>query len=80
VYPSLVSDFFGLNNLTKNYGVIYLGFGIGSIIGSIVASLFGGFLATFHLILILLAVSLIISLTLRKPGEKGAMKLQVAVK
>ncbi|UGA38750.1 MFS transporter [Chromobacterium haemolyticum] len=53
VYPSLVSDFFGLNNLTKNYGVIYLGFGIGSIVGSIVASLFGSFLATFHLILAL---------------------------
>ncbi|MEA9390759.1 MFS transporter [Acerihabitans sp. TG2] len=79
VYPSLVSDFFGLNNLTKNYGVIYLGFGIGSIIGSIVASLFGGFLATFHLILVLLIVSLIISLTLRKPGEKSAMKLQTAI-
>ena len=28
VFPSLVSEFFGLNNLAKNYGVIYLGFGI----------------------------------------------------
>jgi OFA family oxalate/formate antiporter-like MFS transporter len=25
VFPSLVSEFFGLNNLAKNYGVIYLG-------------------------------------------------------
>ena len=40
VFPSLVSEFFGLNNLAKNYGVIYLGFGIGSICGSIIASLF----------------------------------------
>ncbi|MCD5362889.1 MFS transporter [Chromobacterium aquaticum] len=69
VYPSLVSDFFGLNNLTKNYGVIYLGFGIGSIVGSIVASLFGGFLATFHLILALLIVALLFSLTIRQPGS-----------
>lgn len=61
VYPSLVSDFFGLNNLTKNYGVIYLGFGFGSIIGSIVASLFGGFMATFNLILVLLVVALVLS-------------------
>ncbi|MGR2680247.1 L-lactate MFS transporter [Chromobacterium haemolyticum] len=68
VYPSLVSDFFGLNNLTKNYGVIYLGFGIGSIVGSIVSSLFGGFLATFHLILALLIVALLFSLTIRQPG------------
>nr|WP_199066832.1 OFA family MFS transporter [Chromobacterium sp. ASV5] len=72
VYPSLVSDFFGLNNLTKNYGVIYLGFGIGSIIGSIVASLFGGFMATFHLILALLAVALIFSLIIRAPGAAKA--------
>ncbi len=68
VYPSLVSDFFGLNNLTKNYGVIYLGFGFGSIIGSIVASLFGGFQATFYLILALLVVALLCSLTIRLPA------------
>ncbi|WP_046167054.1 MFS transporter [Chromobacterium vaccinii] len=74
VYPSLVSDFFGLNNLTKNYGVIYLGFGIGSIVGSIVASLFGGFLATFHLILALLIVALLFSLTIRQPGAALANK------
>ncbi|MCU8004005.1 MULTISPECIES: L-lactate MFS transporter [unclassified Shewanella] len=70
VYPSLVSDFFGLNNLTKNYGVIYLGFGIGSIIGSIVASLFGGFIATFNVILVLLVVALVMSLTIRMPEPK----------
>ena len=56
-----MSDFFGLNNPTKNYGVIYLGFGLGSIIGSIVASLFGGFMATFNLILVLLVVALVLS-------------------
>lgn len=76
VYPSLVSDFFGLNNLTKNYGVIYLGFGIGSIIGSLVASLFGGFIVTFHLILVLSAISLVISLALHRSGEKGRLALQ----
>lgn len=78
VYPSLVSDFFGLNNLTKNYGVIYLGFGIGSIIGSIVATLFGGFTVTFQLIFIMLIVSLIISLTLLQPDKKMRLHLQEA--
>lgn len=78
VYPSLVSDFFGLNNLTKNYGVIYLGFGIGSIIGSIVASVFGGFIVTFELILVLLVISLVISLSLHQPGEKMRLQLHEA--
>ncbi|WP_305403403.1 L-lactate MFS transporter [Photobacterium leiognathi] len=73
VVPSLVSDFFGLNNLTKNYGVIYLGFGIGSFIGSIVASVFGGFIATFYLMFALLVVSLVIALTIKLPnGESDA--------
>lgn len=69
VYPSLVSEFFGLNNLAKNYGVIYLGFGIGSICGSIIASLFGGFYVTFCVIFVLLVVSLAFSTTIRQPAR-----------
>ncbi|MCU8000428.1 MFS transporter [Shewanella sp. SM95] len=80
VYPSLVSDFFGLNNLTKNYGVIYLGFGVGSIIGSIVASLFGGFIATFNVILVLLVVALVMSLTIRMPEPKTPVSAKKATK
>ncbi|MCW8996535.1 MAG: OFA family MFS transporter [Psychromonas sp.] len=81
VYPSLVSDFFGLNNLTKNYGVIYLGFGIGSIAGSIVASVFGGFIPTFDMIMVLLIISLVLSMIVKKPGYKAPQitNLQVAM-
>ncbi len=71
VYPSLVSEFFGLNNLTKNYGVIYLGFGIGSICGSIIASLFGGFYVTFCVIFALLILSLALSTTIRQPARES---------
>ena len=73
VYPSLVSDFFGLNNLTKNYGVIYLGFGIGSVLGSLIASLFGGFTVTFSLIMTLLVISLVMSLIIRMPHRARSM-------
>ncbi|MBV8048189.1 MAG: MFS transporter [Paludibacterium sp.] len=65
VYPALVSDFFGLSNLARNYGLIYLGFGFGSVIGSIVSSVFGGFLTTFYMILALLVVSLLCSISIR---------------
>ncbi|WP_105456316.1 OFA family MFS transporter [Escherichia coli] len=68
-YPSLVSEFFGLNNVTKNYGVIYLGFGIGSFLGSVIASLFGGFQATFWVILVLLIISIMLSLTIQRPAS-----------
>jgi OFA family oxalate/formate antiporter-like MFS transporter len=73
VYPSVVSDFFGLNNLTKNYGVIYLGFGFGSFIGSMVAALFGGFMATFHLILALLIISIITAIFIKPPQAAMAV-------
>lgn len=69
VYPSLVSDFFGLNNLTKNYGLLYLGFGIGSVMGSLIASVFGGFVVTFTFITVLLIVSLVLSATIRLPNK-----------
>ncbi len=72
VYPSLVSDFFGLNNLAKNYGVIYLGFGIGSLLASVIAAIFGGFTMTFGVILALLVVSLVISFLVRKPRAPEA--------
>ncbi|MBY4839432.1 MFS transporter [Pantoea sp. DY-5] len=71
VFPSLVSDFFGLNNLTKNYGLIYLGFGIGSVLGSLVASAFGGFTVTFSLIMTLLVISLVLSLSIRMPNRQN---------
>ena len=71
VFPSLVSDFFGLNNLTKNYGLIYLGFGIGSVMGSLVASVFGGFTVTFSLIMTLLVISLVLSLSIRLPNRQN---------
>ncbi len=77
VYPSLVSDFFGLNNLTKNYGVIYLGFGVGSVLGSLIASLFGGFMVTFSLIMALLVVSLLMSATIRMPNASAEQKSEL---
>ena len=73
VFPSLVSDFFGLNNLTKNYGVIYLGFGIGSITGSIVATVLGGFIPTFYMIMSLLLVSLFLAFIIKHPSYKAPM-------
>ena len=74
VFPSLVSDFFGLNNLTKNYGLIYLGFGIGSVLGSLVASAFGGFTVTFSLIMTLLVISLVLSLSIRLPNRQNVVE------
>ncbi|RYI28296.1 MFS transporter [Bacillus infantis] len=83
VFPAIVADFFGLKNQSKNYGVIYQGFGIGALAGSLVAAVLGGFQATFTVIAALCIVSLVIALTIKPPGEgkkrkerKGKMKLE----
>ena len=71
VYPTVVSDFFGLKNFAKNYGLLYLGFGIGSLLGFVIGSLFGGFLVTFMVILVLLVVAMTLSFIIHLPKENA---------
>lgn len=69
VFPAIVADFFGLKNQSKNYGIIYQGFGIGAISGSFIASSLGGFIPTFKLIAVLSVVSVIIAMLIKAPGN-----------
>lgn len=69
VYPTVVSDFFGLKNFTKNYGLLYLGFGVGSLLGFVIGSIFGGFMVTFMVIWVLLVVAIVLSFVVHLPKE-----------
>ncbi|MEG1002525.1 L-lactate MFS transporter [Clostridium sp.] len=70
IFPSLVGDFFGLKNHSKNYGVIYQGFGIGALSGSVIANIVGGFRPTFMVIGVLCIISLIIVATIKAPHHE----------
>ncbi|WP_251552097.1 L-lactate MFS transporter [Neobacillus muris] len=70
IFPAIVADFFGLKNQSKNYGIIYQGFGIGAISGSFIASSLGGFIPTFKLIAVLSIVSVIIAMLIKAPGNQ----------
>lgn len=70
VFPAIVCDFFGLKNHSKNYGVIYQGFGIGALSGSFIAAQLGGFQATFMAIIIMSVVSLLITLWVKPPKHQ----------
>ncbi|MEY2195613.1 OFA family MFS transporter [Neobacillus sp. BF23-41] len=76
IFPAIVADFFGLKNQSKNYGIIYQGFGIGAISGSFIATALGGFIPTFKLIAVLSIVSLLIAMTIKAPnfGEPKTKK------
>ncbi|MGL5389359.1 MAG: L-lactate MFS transporter [Serratia sp. (in: enterobacteria)] len=67
VFPAIVGDFFGLKNHSKNYGIIYQGFGLGALAGSFVANHFGGFHATFMVMGTLSVISLLITLFIKAP-------------
>jgi MFS transporter, OFA family, oxalate/formate antiporter len=53
VYPSLTADLFGKNNFSVNYGIIFIGYGIGCFSGPILAGLiydiYGTYLYAFTL-------------------------------
>ncbi|MEQ9968917.1 OFA family MFS transporter [Pectobacterium carotovorum] len=72
VFPAIVGDFFGLKNHSKNYGVIYQGFGIGALSGSFIAAQLGGFQATFMAIIIMSVISLLITLWVKPPKHQPA--------
>ncbi|HEJ9057064.1 TPA: OFA family MFS transporter [Serratia fonticola] len=67
VFPAIVGDFFGLKNHSKNYGIIYQGFGLGALAGSFVANHFGGFHATFMVMGVLSVISMLITLFIKAP-------------
>jgi OFA family oxalate/formate antiporter-like MFS transporter len=69
VFPAIVADFFGLKNQSKNYGIIYQGFGIGALSGSFIAAALGGFIPTFTFIAVLNFISFIIALNVKAPGQ-----------
>lgn len=68
VFPAIVADYFGLKNQSKNYGVIYQGFGFGALAGSFISALLGGFHLTFIVIAVLCALSLLMALIITPPG------------
>lgn len=64
VFPTIIGDFFGINNKANNYGVIYQGFGVGSLLGTLIATLTREYKLTFIVIAILCVISIIIVATI----------------
>ncbi|WP_151735628.1 L-lactate MFS transporter ['Paenibacillus yunnanensis' Narsing Rao et al. 2020] len=70
VFPAIVGDYFGLKHHSKNYGVVYQGFGLGALSASFIAAMLGGFKPTFIVIGALCILSGIIAVSL-KPHVSG---------
>lgn len=75
VFPPIIGEFFGLNNQTNNYGIIYQGFGLGALSGTFIATLVGGFKPTFMVVGVLCLISIIIIATIKVPEKVSKVKL-----
>ncbi|MEK5277031.1 OFA family MFS transporter [Paenibacillus sp. FSL H7-0735] len=80
VFPAIVSDFFGLKNHSKNYGIVYQGFGIGALSGSFIAVFLGGFKPTFVIFGLLCLLACIIAISLKPPVAKSKEKKALRLK
>lgn len=74
VFPAIVGEYFGLENHSKNYGIIYQGFGVGGLLGGVIANIMGGFTPTFWLMLVVSFISIIIMLFIKPPVENRKSK------
>ncbi len=74
VFPAIVGEFFGLKNHSKNYGIIYQGFGLGALSGSFIGSILGGYKATFMVIGVMCVISIVIARTIKAPNAKVVEK------
>ncbi|HHT7236806.1 MULTISPECIES: OFA family MFS transporter [Bacillus] len=70
IFPAIVGDFFGMKNHSKNYGIVYQGFGFGALAGSFIGAILGGFKPTFMVIGVLCVVSFIIAILIQAPNQK----------
>lgn len=67
VFPPIVGEFFGLKNHSRNYGIVYQGFGFGALSGSFIAAVVGGFKPTFMVVGVLCVISVFIVTTIKPP-------------
>ncbi|PFE04897.1 oxalate/formate antiport family MFS transporter [Bacillus cereus] len=70
IFPAIVGDFFGMKHHSKNYGIVYQGFGFGALAGSFIGAILGGFKPTFMVIGVLCVVSFIIAVLIQAPNQK----------
>src|ERR1700737_511159 len=75
LFPSTLTDTFGAEHATTNYGLLYIAQGIGSILGAPVAALLreqtGSWLPVFAIIIAMDALTGILALTVLKPMRGG---------
>lgn len=66
IYPSLTTEYFGILNLGKNYGVIYQAYGLAALVGPIILKIFPNYTTVFFIAGIISGVGALFILQIKK--------------
>ena len=72
--PAYTADFFGSKNLGVNYGLIFLGWGLGflmPLIAGFIKDSTGSYSLSFYISAVILIVAVALCRFLKKPGVKS---------
>ncbi|HET57863.1 MAG TPA: MFS transporter, partial [Deltaproteobacteria bacterium] len=72
--PTATNAYFGVTNYAKNYGVVFLAYGLGAILGSIISGqardVFGSYMFAFIPTAVLAVLGIIIAFVMMTPPKK----------
>ncbi|TWI64171.1 OFA family oxalate/formate antiporter-like MFS transporter [Desulfobotulus alkaliphilus] len=72
-FPALTTDYYGTENLGKNYGAVIFAFGVAGIVGTRLAGIFeNDFTQAFHVAFVLCVLAVFMSFFVTKPVHKNA--------
>ncbi|HAR49248.1 MAG TPA: MFS transporter [Smithella sp.] len=75
IAPTATATFFGMQNYTRNYGVVFFAYGLGAIVGGIISGqakdVFGTYTFAFYPTAVLAAAGLVLAAILLKPPKKA---------
>ncbi len=73
IMPAFTADYFGSKNLGVNYGLVFLGWGLGflmPLIAGYIKDSTGSYSLSFYISAVILVVAVVLCRFLKKPGEK----------
>lgn len=74
IAPTATAQFFGTIHYSKNYGILFTGYGVGALLGNLMSGkirdIFGSYIFNFYITAILSIIGIIIILFYLKPTRK----------
>lgn len=78
VVPTLVGDFYGVNNLGSNYGLIFIAYGLSALMGPILKGVLVDYSPMFYTSVGVAIIGLVLSVVMKKPKKAAVTARKTA--